>query len=167
MTEEDFEIGNDEAIFEINGRIEKSLSERFRLFIQSLDENIKLVYLSINSGGGDLYYAFEFVNIMSQSNLKFWTFAKKQVSSAAIFIFISAQLQAANEDAYALIHRVKKISDKNSEEEVLEFERAYFKRLADYLGIPIDDVYEMANNETTITDKHPLWKKLFWNPFME
>jgi len=156
------ELDFDEVCFEIKGRIDRDMFEKFKAFIQSLDETKSLVYLEFHSEGGDFKYAVDIVNVMFKSGLKYWGVANTEVSSAAIFIFLNTHLQSSMDGAEALIHRFKKIKREYSDECFFADERKYMELISQHLDITIEEVYNLADKETIITENHPLGKKFFW-----
>ena len=151
------------AFFRLNKRINKNLFLRFEEFVfknSGADE----IYLVMDSRGGELAYAGKIINLMNSSGKKFLGLAVGKVSSAAIPIFLSTHARYCYGDAYALIHRARRDKDADiSDEDLFAFEKQILEFIALKLRVSLEDVYEMADNNTVINMKHALGKRFFFS----
>jgi len=157
------------VFFRLNKTINKELFIRFELFLEKIKEKpeIENVYLMFDTKGGELNFAFKIINLISESKIKFFGIAYKEVHSSAIPIFLLTHVRFGYEKASALIHRatVKKGPNFSSEKDLRLAEKQVFEIIAEKLSVSVEEVEKLAdaNNRegTCITMDHLLGNKFF------
>lgn len=138
--------------FRLTRRIDANLYQRLEKFCDKIPPNdpTQTVCLLFHCKGGDLGEASRFVRKINSLSAYVVTVSYGIVHSAALPIFASGKLRLAKEptDKF-LFHRATSSNDVPATE-LLDGERSVFESMADRIGVSVDYIYELANNETYI-----------------